>query len=320
MSAEYISGDVELSVFPNDAKFFTVIRNAPSTFGYYDQNETPIWTYIYDSGVGIASIRGETLSAPVYFGEIQNPIADGDTPYIESIETQAVFNESKNRYFLENTVNVNNPSAVGVNSGLRDIWYSLATPSCTEMTIYIKDELDNVNNPGGTFTVTESVPMLKNFSEKGQYFVDTLLITTNTGADYTYGFEVNNMTIGNSTRRCRFRNVFLNPPWPIVEGEFSFDAKEDLMSNIFMEGNLDDASFELVGNLSEILSIDQNGVITGSLDFDNIAIPYTISYPHISQLGGQVETKNISGYLKIVDSDGIFAHLSLSLGFYAADN
>ncbi len=89
--------------------------------------------------------------------------------------------------------------------------------------------------------------------------------------------------------------------------------------------DVDVESWEMEGYLKKYLDIDQNGVITGSIDLENMDIPYSISYPYLcpDDSGHNCKftlTYYMSGFVKVTSIDGRFKYLGFNISIYDIDD
>ena len=177
-------------------------REISVTEGVVNQDNPHIvkYTWVFDKGISNSNAdsaqngnfffnffamdyQGNTDSNPFTHPNFLNSSADEFAPNLQSFSLEPVLNESEDRLYLDVSVEVNNDnvsyddiSNTGLySSSVKDIWFGITFPNCTQQTFYVRDETSSLL-PADTKTFTRSLPVLKNLHLEGNYVVDYINI------------------------------------------------------------------------------------------------------------------------------------------------
>ena len=115
--------------------------------------------------------------------DFNNINADEFAPNLQSFILEPVLNETEDRLYFDVSVEVNNDNVLyddisntGLySSSIKDIWFGVTFPNCTQQAFYIRDET-SPQLSADTKIFSRSLPVLKNLHLEGNYVVDYINI------------------------------------------------------------------------------------------------------------------------------------------------
>jgi subtilisin family serine protease len=253
------------------------------------KNNSTFYFYFYAT-----DYQGNSALNVFTHDNFSNNNPDDFAPNLQSFTIEPVLNESENRLYLDTTVEVNNDNIIyndtlfgdlsneGLySSSIKDIWFGITYPNCSQQTFYVRDET-STQLSADTKIFSRSMPVIKNLHLEGNYVVDYININDASHKENYYArVDMENsfdlfpeFTIGDgSAPTCpvfSVRSSNVNPASVEV-----FEGTSDIPASI--EAGADQSSaYEITYAIDESLLLHPNGMfaideLSGKLSFTDPA-------------------------------------------------
>ena len=148
-------------------------------------------------GARATDFSGNSASANLTHNNFSNLNADEFAPNLESFTVLPEVKSSDNgRLYLNVNAVVNNDNVVdgelssanSYSSPIRDIWFAITLPNCSEQYLYIKDET-SADLTADTREFSRSIPLIENLNLNGDYQVTSITLKDKSGKGNSYSGE-----------------------------------------------------------------------------------------------------------------------------------
>ena len=167
------------------------LGNSSNTSGSYGR------IFIRAQATDLSGNSASAGTSDLMHNNFSNINADEFAPNLESFKVLPEVKSSDNgRLYLNATAVVNNDnvidgelsSANSYSSPIRDIWFGIILPNCTEKTLYLRDETSS-NVSSDTREFSRSIPLIENYNLSGDYEVTFIAVKDKSGKANSYSGE-----------------------------------------------------------------------------------------------------------------------------------